>query len=932
MTLPAKDGRKGKVLAFDSTTGNPVAGPSLDSMVTVIEQSAFINAVGENIDDVIAVADNEANIDTVAGVSSSVTTVATNISNVNTVADDLNEDVSEIHTVGTNIANVNTVGTNIANVNTVAGISANVTTVAGISSNVTTVAGISSAVTGVNAISSAVTGVDANATDISAVNANKTNIDTVAGIAANVTTVAGISANVTSVAGNSTNINTVATDIANVNSVGGNIANVNSVAGNATNINAVNANATNINTVAGINANVTTVAGISANVTTVAGISGNVTSVAGNASNINQVASDTVAINSASANATSAAASALSASNSATSASASAAAASAVALGNEPVRHSVRPSLLLDFANTKTLDPRITFTRASTGTYYDGKTVAKAEENLITYSQEFDNAYWGKLNATVTANTVAAPDGTTTAEAIFETATTGNHRVDSGNIAFSALPYVFSVYVKPNGRDWVVVQCGAGGSRAAWFNVTTGVVGTVQGSVTSTSITSVGNGWYRCSVVATSTAATTPCIVYVADADGSVSYAGDITKGLYLWGAQLEQRSSVTAYTATTTAPITNYIPALQSAASGVARFEHNPVTGESLGLEIEEQRTNLLTYSEQFDNAIWTKTNSSITANTVVAPDGNLTGDKLVEDATSNWHQTTQVGISFVSGTAYTISVIAKQAERSVLQIVPSAAAFPVAFSNFNLATGALGSSSGITSNSITDVGNGWYRCSITLSANATASSGITLSVQNSASALRAGGYTGDGYSGIFIWGAQLEAGSFATSYIPTVASQVTRSPDAASMTGSNFSSWYRADEGTIYAETISPNSFSRCQASINDGTNNNKIEPALSSGNTYLLGVNVGGTAVGSAATANTATANTASKTAGAYRVNDFAVSLNAGTVATDTSGAIPIVDRMFIGQRTAGSVSLNGTISKIAYYGRRLSNAELQGLTTI
>jgi len=80
----------------------------------------------------------------------------------------------------------------------------------------------------------------------------------------------------------------------------------------------------------------------------------------------------------------------------------------------------LKPSLLLDFANTKKLDSRVTFARASEGRYYDGQTVAKAEENLLQYSQEFDNAYWTKSATTVTANATAAPDGTTTAEQIAE--------------------------------------------------------------------------------------------------------------------------------------------------------------------------------------------------------------------------------------------------------------------------------------------------------------------------------------------------------------------------------------------------------------------------------------------------------------------------------------------------------------------------------
>jgi hypothetical protein len=215
MSLPAKDSRKGKVLAFDSTTGNPVAGPALDAVVTVIEQSANINTVATNIASVNTVAGNTSNINTVAGVSGNVTTVATNIANVNAVGSDLLEATSEINTVAVDIANVNTVGTNIANVNAVGGISANVTTVAGISSNVTTVAGVSAGVTTVAGISG--------------------NVTTVAGISSNVTTVAGINAAVSTVATNNANVSTVATNIASVNTNATNIVAIQNASTNATN-------------------------------------------------------------------------------------------------------------------------------------------------------------------------------------------------------------------------------------------------------------------------------------------------------------------------------------------------------------------------------------------------------------------------------------------------------------------------------------------------------------------------------------------------------------------------------------------------------------------------------------------------------------------------------------------------------------------------
>jgi hypothetical protein len=297
MTLPAKASRVGTVLAFNATTGNPEAGPSIGSVTTVAAQSANINTVATNIASVNTVAGNITNVNTVAGVSSNVTAVATNIANVNAVGSDLLEATSEINTVAVDIANVNTVGTNIASVNTVAGeigagqdvtvVAANLSgadTIGTVATNIANVNATGTNIANVNAVGAdlleAVSEINTVATDITNVNTVGTAIasvntvagisgavSTVSGISANVTTVAGVSSNVTTVAGISSNVTTVAGISANVTSVAGNATNINAVAGNATNINAVNSNATNINTVAGIAANVTTVAGNSANVT-----------------------------------------------------------------------------------------------------------------------------------------------------------------------------------------------------------------------------------------------------------------------------------------------------------------------------------------------------------------------------------------------------------------------------------------------------------------------------------------------------------------------------------------------------------------------------------------------------------------------------------------------------------------------------------------
>ena len=345
MTLPAKAARAGKYLQFNSTTGNPEAGPD-STDVTALADIATDIATLADIEDgtdatdaiqtaasissnISTVAGISANVTTVAGISSDVTavaadatdigTVATNIASVNTVAtnitdviavandlneavsevetvaNDLNEAVSEIETVAASISNVDTVGTNIANVNTVAGNNANITTVAGISANVTTVAGISGNVTTVAGISSDVTTVAADGTDIGTVATNIANVNTVAGINSNVTTVAGISGNVTTVSGISSNVTTVAGVSSDVTTVAGQISptnNVGTVAGIASDVSTVSGVSANVTTVAGNTTNINTVAGISGNVTTVAGISSDVTAVAADATDIGTVATN----------------------------------------------------------------------------------------------------------------------------------------------------------------------------------------------------------------------------------------------------------------------------------------------------------------------------------------------------------------------------------------------------------------------------------------------------------------------------------------------------------------------------------------------------------------------------------------------------------------------------------------------------------------
>ena len=600
---------------------------------------------------------------------------------------------------------------------------------------------------------------------------------------------------------------------------------------------------------------------------------------------------------------------------------------------SEPVRHSVRPSLLLDFANTKQLDPRITFTRASTATFYDGRTTAKAEENLLANSKDFTNVAYGWYTnsgfyATVTINDTTAPDGTTTGAKLAATATTNNFlRCQDSKQTVSTITTV-SWFVKAGDVSWVALRnLAVSGSPYVWFNLSTGVVGTQQSGLTG-SIQSVGSGWYRCSITGTTASSIANNFIDIVPCASDNSQTVAIGNYIYIWGAQIESRSAVSAYTPTTTAAITNYIPALQTAASGVARFDHNPTTGESLGLLIEEQRVNLLTRSDDFANASWIKNQSTpLDSNVLIAPDGTLTADFVKTLVGSFTHGIYQ---SYSGTTGQTFSVYAKAGDASLLTLDTNAAG--TSYAVFNLSTGVVVSSLGNTA-SITPVGNGWYRCVIANTTSATLY-GVIGVRESYTSGNPWAASTGTG-KGIYIWGAQLEAGAFATSYIPTVASQVTRSPDAASITGTNFSSWYRADEGTVYTETVDgmpATSSARGIWSIDDGTTSNRLDLRRQTSTDIQNFITVNGVTQANLSYGYTAVNGVSFKNATVYKFNDIAGTLNSGTIQADSSAQIPVVSGLRIGVLQASSVYLSGSIKKLAYYPKRLTNAELAGLTTV
>jgi len=604
------------------------------------------------------------------------------------------------------------------------------------------------------------------------------------------------------------------------------------------------------------------------------------------------------------------------------------------------------PKLDLRFALDKSLTayrgPTPSFSRASTGSYFDGSGVLRyASINLQSYSEDFSNAYWTKANSSVLTDQTASPDGKNTADKLVENSSTAFHQIyNTGFSTTSGNPATISVYVKTAGRQFVQFYISSNmGNGYANFDIVNGALGTVSGTGITATITSVGNGWFRISASQSSCTTGTAYFqlgtILTSASTQAQAHLGDGVSGVFIWGAQGELSSTVGTYCPTT------------SSANSAPRFDHtfNGTSWVSRGLLVEEQRTNSAQYSEDFTNAYWTKAGLSVSGNNANAPDGNLTADKFVETAANSQHTLYNSGFSVTTGTAYIISFFAKAAGRNFIQFPLADVMTGVGSNgrvNFDLSTGTIGQVVGTNLTAeIIDVGNGWYRCVVKLSSAASNGTGyLQFNLVNSATATPGQAYLGDGTSGVLVWGIQLEAGSaFATSYIPSLSnSSTTRSADVCQITGTNFSDLWNAAEGTFACEVVPNGSGVIGNQGIftaNSGTFANVIGQIKNIQNTdgdYGAFVRISNTnVVLFSRPAGSMQAGLLSKAAFGYKQNDFADSLNGAAPLTDFSGTVPAVNQMTIGDfhPNAGTI-FNGHIARLRYYRKRLPNATLQQLS--
>jgi hypothetical protein len=571
----------------------------------------------------------------------------------------------------------------------------------------------------------------------------------------------------------------------------------------------------------------------------------------------------------------------------------------------------VRPSLLLDFANSKSLDKRMSFTRSTTATYWDGKTTAKAEENLwfpsTSYGQE---AVLDDGTVIVTNNNATAPDGTSTAAKVQDNSASTSHYIVKPETGIDTTStYTLSFYVKyGSGYGWVGI--GLASAKLAWFDVQNGTQGSEHSTVQSTSITSVGNGWYRCVVAINPNGSTDYWQIRLCNADNTVTYTAN-GSFVYVWGAQLEKRSAVTAYTPTTSSPVVKFQPVLQTAPAHIPRFDHDPVTRESLGILVEEARTNYAGLSTPTTG--WGQGSQMVTPNYSIAPDGTQTAAFIHESATSVQQLTyTTLGQVLTSGSTYTFSVYAKAYTHASFQLH----SYGDSSKGFNLASPSNSSDS-----SMTHVGNGWYRCTWSKTKTNT-NSQTYLGFSGSA-------YAGDANKGLLFWGAQVELGNFATSQIPTAGSAVTRASDAIYDHNIKTSGWWNAAQGTVFAD------YTHFDNYVDSPYPRIHLHNPNTSRTTIEL-MHFGGVVRHHVFSANslkfsqlkTVAADNRILSAIAFDFNE----LDAGSSITGTStdsGTLTSTPRD-LSRLDLGTSGFNGHIRKFAFYQHRLTGTELTALT--
>jgi hypothetical protein len=524
--------------------------------------------------------------------------------------------------------------------------------------------------------------------------------------------------------------------------------------------------------------------------------------------------------------------------------------------------------------------------------------------NLLRRSEEFDDSgVWTNASGfTITANDTVAPDGTTTADKMVPN--TGDSLARQTYTAVTGFTYTVSVWVKAV-------------SGTPSFNVYELNGPVLLGTINATT------SWQRFEFAYA--APTTSGVLQIGG--GSTWSTGD---NVWLWGAQINRGPIATPYLVTTT---TARIGIPQSYDAAAAQY----------GILVEPAGTNVILRSEEIENAAWGDDNCTRTANQTAAPSGGTTADKIVADNVNTNHSVYNATGLTASAAIYTASVYLKAGEYSYgfvtivgdANITNARYQIVVDLSNGSITETNDRGGAANTSNSVTSIGNGWYRIAVSMTQTTDANGcyivfgpSSTGTPTTNASSLDPE-YQGDGTSGIYAWGAQMELGTVATSYIPTLGSTVTRATDNISIAVSNIPSYSSAISGYLQFKLLVADGAPIIYA--DDGTNNNwisftkfsQVEIYVREGGTDDADVNVGvdpGTVIAK----------------GAFRVatNSVNCAVNGTVGSADTGAVVPVVTNFYFGGDDTGG---GGTtedpiwIYYAAILPRSLSDTELDTLTT-
>lgn len=521
--------------------------------------------------------------------------------------------------------------------------------------------------------------------------------------------------------------------------------------------------------------------------------------------------------------------------------------------------------------------------------------------NAILQSNVFSNASWTKASSSITSG-ITDPLGGTSAFKLIDNTVNTVHYVFQA-ITTVASPYTFSVYAKAAEYTKVFLYHS---TLSRTFDLSAGTVN----NTANANIESIGNGWYRCSITPTLTAASNEFRIYLMDNSNQTTFTGTGTSGVLIWRSQLELGDVANPYINTTTAAVTS-----GNVLANVPRIDYT--NGGCPQLLIEPSRTNVLTYSTMFDNSAWIKSASGtgtapvVTKNFALSPSGTMSADKVdlasPTTGSTNYSWLYQTYFSLTIGQPQTFSIYVKAATSADVGKIIS-----------------YGPTGGNALYTLTDQ---WQRITNTTNASSTShSAGIRLR----------GGEGTSSSASILVWGAQLETNaSYPTSYIQTFNASVTRNEDL--IIDSTATSLIGQTDGTIFlnASLNGTNSAAR-NITLSDGTSTNRIILNFGNNGANLIQCELIAGGVAQVSGLQTTIDMTKEfKLAYAYSTNNFRMYLNGTLIATDTSGSTfsgTTLSRVAFTTFNGTSQSLDGRVKSFALWKTALSNADLASLTTL